>query len=89
MAVSANLLLDALSKQVPAQQTQIPTLCPLAPDAPLTAEPPLAYDAPLTSEPPLAHTTPLTSEPPLADLAPLTSEPTAPATAGGGDSAGF
>ncbi|TXS55191.1 hypothetical protein [Streptomyces sp. t39] len=84
MAASAQLLLDALSKQVPAQP-QPPTACPLAHDA----QPPLAYDVPLTSEPPLAHAAPLTSEPPLADLAPLTSEPTAPATAGGSDCAGF
>ncbi|MEU2431373.1 MULTISPECIES: hypothetical protein [Streptomyces] len=48
MAASAQLLLSALSKQVP---------------GPLTSEPPLADAAPLTSEPPLADATPLTSEP--------------------------
>ncbi|GAA4768618.1 MULTISPECIES: hypothetical protein [Streptomyces] len=92
MTASAQLLLDALSKQVPAQTP--PGACPFdhtAPtsyDAPLTSEPPLAYDVPLTSEPPLAHAAPLTSEPPLADIAPLTSEPTAPAMAGGIDGPG-
>ncbi|MGW7368198.1 hypothetical protein ACWGI8_33480 [Streptomyces sp. NPDC054841] len=48
MAASAQLLLSALSKQVP---------------GPLTSEPPLADAAPLTSEPPLAVAAPLTSEP--------------------------
>ncbi|MFE2018360.1 hypothetical protein ACFW9O_10005 [Streptomyces sp. NPDC059499] len=103
MPASAQLLLSALSKQVPS---------PTGPD-PLTSEPPLtevvplmiselpladvshlvgeqgfADDAPLTSEPPLADATPLTSEPPLAAVAPLTSEPTAPGTAGGMESPG-
>ncbi|MFD0429148.1 hypothetical protein ACFQ60_19315 [Streptomyces zhihengii] len=57
MAASAQLLLDALSKQVPAQP-QPPMTCPLA----LDAQPPLAYDVPLTSEP-RSRTPPLTSEP--------------------------
>jgi hypothetical protein len=48
VAASAQLLLSALSKQVP---------------GPLTSEPPLADAAPLTSEPPLAVAAPLTSEP--------------------------
>ncbi|MFE3328464.1 hypothetical protein [Streptomyces sp. NPDC059176] len=73
MAASAQLLLSALSKQVP---------------GPLTSEPPLADAAPLTSEPPLAEVAPLTSEPPLAYAVPLTSEPTAPGTAGGSESPG-
>ncbi|GGT59163.1 hypothetical protein [Streptomyces purpureus] len=55
MAASAQLLLSALSKQVPG---------PRADHAiPLTSEPPLADAAPLTSEPPLAEAAPLTSEP--------------------------
>ncbi|MGW1886436.1 hypothetical protein [Streptomyces sp. NPDC001970] len=54
MAASAQLLLSALSKQVPG-----PDLVP----GPLTSEPPLADAAPLTSEPPLADAAPLTSEP--------------------------
>lgn len=52
MAASAQLLLAALSKQVP------------GPDwGPLTSEPPLSDATPLTSEPPLTDATPLTSEP--------------------------
>ncbi|WP_267246599.1 hypothetical protein [Streptomyces sp. PR69] len=86
MAASANLLLSALSKQVPAPAAPaddaapgVTTPCPFEDTAPL---------APLTSEPPLAHATPLTSEPPLADIAPLTSEPTAYGAAGGASTPG-
>ncbi|WP_175411986.1 hypothetical protein [Streptomyces sp. TRM64462] len=58
MAASAQLLLDALCKQVPGQYPGT-----LAGEPPLTSEPPLADAAPLTSEPPLTDATPLTSEP--------------------------
>ncbi|MEV6260439.1 hypothetical protein AB0M42_06720 [Streptomyces sp. NPDC051784] len=100
MPASAQLLLSALSKQVPSHTDSDP----LAGDTsstvpPMISELPLDYvsdltgegvfaDAPLTSEPPLADATPLTSEPPLAAVAPLTSEPTAPGTAGGMESPG-
>ncbi|WP_031085271.1 hypothetical protein [Streptomyces sp. NRRL WC-3549] len=97
MPASAQLLLSALSKQVPSPAGPVATDAP-----PMISELPLAHVAhhlttgpaygetttvsgepPLTSEPPLADATPLTSEPPLAAVAPLTSEPTAPGTAGG------
>ncbi|MEU8676381.1 hypothetical protein [Streptomyces sp. NPDC048560] len=103
MPAAAQLLLSALSKQVPSPAgpsapTTEPHLTDLAP--PMISELPLADvshlsveaafadTAPLTSEPPLADATPLTSEPPLAAVAPLTSEPTAPGTAGGMESPG-
>lgn len=102
MPAAAQLLLSALSKQVPgpagpATPTTEPPLTELAP--PMISELPLADvshlgveafadTAPLTSEPPLADATPLTSEPPLAAVAPLTSEPTAPGTAGGMETPG-
>ncbi|MET7311986.1 MULTISPECIES: hypothetical protein [unclassified Streptomyces] len=75
MPAAAQLLLSALSKQVPDP-------------GPLTGEPAFADAIPLTSEPPLADATPLTSEPPLAVIAPLTSEPTAPGAAWGTESSG-
>ncbi|MEU9980259.1 hypothetical protein [Streptomyces sp. NPDC050856] len=75
MAASAQLLLSALSKQVPGPRAGVP---PLADPGP----------GPLTSEPPLADAAPLTSEPPLTDFTPLTSEPTAHGTAGGPESPG-
>ncbi|MGF1341531.1 hypothetical protein ACQSMD_15625 [Streptomyces flavovirens] len=97
MPASAQLLLSALSKQVPSPAGPVATDAP-----PMISELPLAHvsshptvepaftettspsgEPPLTSEPPLADATPLTSEPPLAAVAPLTSEPTAPGTAGG------
>jgi hypothetical protein len=100
---SAQLLLPALSKQVPSPTgpdplaggtpptTTAPPMIsglPLAHVSHLTGELAFADAAPLTSEPPLADATPLTSEPPLAATAPLTSEPTAPGTAGGMESPG-
>ncbi|MFF3951883.1 hypothetical protein ACFYY1_01610 [Streptomyces sp. NPDC001890] len=88
MPAAAQLLLSALSGQVPdatappgdaaPAPAPLPVLAPRS--GPLTSEPPLADAIPLTSEPPLADATPLTSEPPLAVNAPLTSEP---ATSGG------
>ncbi|MFE7772908.1 hypothetical protein ACFU5O_03220 [Streptomyces sp. NPDC057445] len=60
MAAPAQLLLPALSKQVP---------------GPLTSEPPLADAAPLTSEPPLAAAAPLTSEPTAPGMAGGTESP--------------
>ncbi|MEV2243907.1 hypothetical protein [Streptomyces sp. NPDC049970] len=102
MPASAQLLLSALSKQVPSPKASgsvsgKTSWTATAP--PMISELPLSYvsdltgetgfaDAPLTSEPPLADATPLTSEPPLAAVAPLTSEPTAPGTAGGMESPG-
>nr|WP_202446239.1 hypothetical protein [Streptomyces sp. SID4941] len=93
---SAQLLLSALSKQVPGPVPAPATAPPMISELPLahvshhlTGEPGPAEtttptgEPPLTSEPPLADATPLTSEPPLAAVAPLTSEPTAPGTAGG------
>ncbi|MET7647349.1 hypothetical protein ABZS83_27725 [Streptomyces sp. NPDC005426] len=76
MPAAAQLLLSALSPQVPGPARLI-SVSPAAFGAPgpLTSEAPLADAIPLTSEPPLADATPLTSEPPLAVLAPLTSEP--------------
>ncbi|WP_228975082.1 hypothetical protein [Streptomyces sp. DH12] len=71
MAASAQLLLTALSKQVPGPSPR-PVFCP--------------FSGPLTSEPPLADAAPLTSEPPIYDATPLTSEPTARGTAGGPES---
>ncbi|MFJ8859781.1 hypothetical protein ACIRD8_15245 [Streptomyces sp. NPDC102451] len=103
MPASAQLLLSALSKQVPSPMDPDPLAhdtsptftappmiseLPLADVSHLTGEPAFADSAPLTSEPPLADATPLTSEPPLAAVAPLTSEPTAPGTAGGMESPG-
>ncbi|MFI8005732.1 hypothetical protein [Streptomyces sp. NBC_00178] len=101
MPASAQLLLSALSKQVPSLMDCDPPAAENSPTPvpPMISELPLAYvsdltaeaafaDAPLTSEPPLADATPLTSEPPLAAVAPLTSEPTAPGTAGGMESPG-
>ncbi|MFV0129873.1 hypothetical protein ACLGI4_19560 [Streptomyces sp. HMX112] len=75
MAASAQLLLSALSQQVPAPRAGVPPLVGPGP-------------GPLTSEPPLADAAPLTSEPPLTDFTPLTSEPTAHGTAGGPESPG-
>ncbi|WP_149181406.1 hypothetical protein [Streptomyces sp. TRM49041] len=71
MAASAQLLLSALSKQVPGQ---------------IHGHAPAMISGPLTSEPPLADAAPLTSEPPLTDATPLTSEPTARGMAGGPES---
>ena len=103
MPASAQLLLSALSKQVPnltgpeplaGGTAPAPTAPPMISELPLAdvshlaGEPVFADAAPLTSEPPLADATPLTSEPPLAAVAPLTSEPTAPGTAGGMESPG-
>ena len=103
MPASAQLLLSALSKQVPSPTGPAPLTrgkspalttppmisgLPLADVSHLTGEPAFTDSAPLTSEPPLADATPLTSEPPLAAVAPLTSEPTAPGTAGGMESPG-
>ncbi|MEU1124302.1 hypothetical protein ABZ371_12215 [Streptomyces sp. NPDC005899] len=103
MPASAQLLLSALSKQVPSPAGPVvssgerPTAGaapwmiseqPLAHVSHQAGEPASADAAPLTSEPPLADATPLTSEPPLAAVAPLTSEPTAPGTAGGLESPG-
>ncbi|MGH4028332.1 hypothetical protein ACQB60_05270 [Actinomycetota bacterium Odt1-20B] len=90
MAASANLLLDALSKQtelsaVPLQVSAMP-LRVSDPDSGLDGSCSCGcLEPPLTSEPPLADAAPLTSEPPLADAAPLTSEPTATGTASGLD----
>lgn len=81
MAASAQLLLTALSKQVPDQ------LAGQVPGPAFPADLPAA-GTPLTSEPPLADATPLTSEPALTDFTPLTSEPTAHRTAGGPESPG-
>ncbi|MFE5241999.1 MULTISPECIES: hypothetical protein [unclassified Streptomyces] len=90
MPASAQLLLSALSKQVPsptgpgprARETYTTTAPPMISELPLadvshlTGEPAFADDASsLTIEPPL------TSEPPLADATPLTSEPPLAATA--------
>ncbi|MEV0023851.1 hypothetical protein AB0H45_16800 [Streptomyces atroolivaceus] len=84
MPASAQLLLSALSKQVPSPTgpdllagEKSPTLTtppmiselPLADVSHLIGAPAFADSAPLLSEPPL------TSEPPLADATPLTSEP--------------
>ncbi|GAA1354610.1 hypothetical protein [Streptomyces beijiangensis] len=82
MAASAQLLLSALSKQVPEPST--PSL-PDFPDLPEYADlcTTSSMELPLTSEPPLSDAAPLTSEPPLADVTPLTSEPTAYGTAAG------
>ncbi|WP_030790999.1 hypothetical protein [Streptomyces sp. NRRL S-920] len=101
MAASANLLLSALSKQVPALTEETPALSARVP-APVrypgqVSSPDSGLDGscscgclepPLTSEPPLADAAPLTSEPPLADAAPLTSEPTSAGMASGLDSMG-
>ncbi|MER7723332.1 hypothetical protein [Streptomyces sp. NPDC096323] len=93
MPAAAQLLLSALSKQVP-DQVPGPASFISAPPAtlstpgPLTSEGPLADAIPLTSEPPLADATPLTSEPPLAVLAPLTSEPAVSGSARGMESPG-
>ncbi|MDK0519491.1 hypothetical protein [Streptomyces sp. ML-6] len=80
MPAAAQLLLSALSGQVPSPAAPPADPVPDAGPGPLTSEPPLGDAIPLTSEPPLADVTPLTSEPPLAVNAPLTSEP---ATSGG------
>ncbi|MFF8290620.1 hypothetical protein ACF068_15515 [Streptomyces sp. NPDC016309] len=88
MAASAQLLLSALSKQVPGPAPVAdrhdtghgPGFCAL------TGLP--AVGTPLTSEPPLAGAAPLTSEPALTDFTPLTSEPTAHRAAGGPESPG-
>ncbi|MFF1835671.1 hypothetical protein ACFVXE_15900 [Streptomyces sp. NPDC058231] len=87
MPAAAQLLLSALSKQLP-EPSPFGDGLTSADAIPLTSEPPLFDATPLTSEPPLADATPLTSEPPLTVLAPLTSEPTAPGTAGGTESPG-
>ncbi|MEU1473131.1 hypothetical protein ABZ434_33580 [Streptomyces sp. NPDC005761] len=89
MPAAAQLLLSALSKQVPGPAPLISAL-PATPGTPgpLTSEAPLADAIPLTSEPPLADATPLTSEPPLAVLAPLTSEPASSGSARGMESPG-
>ncbi|ORT61729.1 hypothetical protein [Streptomyces sp. CB03238] len=88
MAASAQLLLTALSKQVPGPApVSDPPATGLGPGyCPLTGLP--AAGTPLTSEPPLADAAPLTSEPALTDFTPLTSEPTAHRTAGGPESPG-
>ncbi|MGV9880860.1 hypothetical protein [Streptomyces sp. NPDC003006] len=85
MAAAANLLLSALSKQVPAPFSgQVSS-----PDSGLNGSCSCGcLEPPLTSEPPLADAAPLTSEPPLTDAAPLTSEPTATGMASGLDSMG-
>ncbi|MEU1015560.1 hypothetical protein [Streptomyces sp. NPDC005898] len=102
MAASANLLLSALSKQVPAVRRPGPVPLQVSRPAPKAlalqvSGPDSGLDGscscgclepPLTSEPPLADAAPLTSEPPLADAAPLTSEPTATGMASGLDSSG-
>ncbi|MFD7864972.1 hypothetical protein [Streptomyces sp. NPDC057682] len=75
MPAAAQLLLSALSPQVPDSPPLISASPATVVPSPLTSEAPLADAIPLTSEPPLADATPLTSEPPLAVLAPLTSEP--------------
>jgi hypothetical protein len=79
VAASAQLLLSALSQQVPA-----PAL-PDFPDLPEYADlcTTSSMELPLTSEPSFSDAAPLTSEPPLADVTPLTSEPTAYGTAAG------
>ncbi|MEU6127075.1 hypothetical protein [Streptomyces sp. NPDC047123] len=77
MAASANLLLDAFSKQVSHPDSGLDGSCSCG-----------CLELPLTSEPPLADYTPLTSEPPLADAAPLTSEPTSTGMASGLDYSG-
>lgn len=89
MPAAAQLLLSALSKQVPVP-AQFISASPatLSTPGPLTSEAPLADAIPLTSEPPLADATPLTSEPPLAVLAPLTSEPAFSGSARGMESPG-
>ncbi|MCS0638579.1 hypothetical protein NX801_23550 [Streptomyces sp. LP05-1] len=91
MPASAQLLMSALSKQVPGVPG-IPAPAPApspvsaryvssAPATPGAGEPagePSLADllpAPVTGEPAFTDTAPLTSEPPLADAAPLTSEP--------------
>lgn len=80
MPAPAQLLLSALSKQVPSPEDS----APLTSELPLTeiAEiPPMISELPLTElpqptgEPAFADAAPLTSEPPLADATPLTSEP--------------
>ncbi|GAA2478155.1 hypothetical protein [Streptomyces gobitricini] len=88
MAASAQLLLSALSKQVPgpASAADLPVTGYGPGFCPLTGLP--AAGTPLTSEPPLADAAPLTSEPALTDFTPLTSEPTAHRTAGGPESPG-
>lgn len=86
MPAAAQLLLSALTKQVP-EPAPLISACP-ATAGPLTSEAPLADAIPLTSEPPLADATPLTSEPPLAVLAPLTSEPASSGSAWGMESPG-
>lgn len=92
MPAAAQLLLSALTPQVPGALTeQVPVPAPLISacpatvpgSGPLTSEAPLADAIPLTSEPPLADATPLTSEPPLAVLALLTSEPASSGSARG------
>ncbi|WP_299527505.1 hypothetical protein [uncultured Streptomyces sp.] len=102
MPAAAQLLLSALSKQVPGPAGPAPLTSelprtvvsrpisgpPLTEAALLTGAAFAADLAPLTSEPPLADATPLTSEPPLAVAAPLTSEPAAPGAAGGMESPG-
>ncbi|MCX5140276.1 MULTISPECIES: hypothetical protein [unclassified Streptomyces] len=88
MPAAAQLLLSALSKQVPGPAPLISASPATVCSGPLTSEAPLADAIPLTSEPPLADATPLTSEPPLAVLAPLTSEPASSGSARGMESPG-
>ncbi|MEU1146511.1 hypothetical protein ACFYO9_16115 [Streptomyces sp. NPDC005863] len=98
MTASANLLLSALSKQVPypdgavyPDQLSYPDRLSFPdqvshPDSGLDGSCSCGcIEPPLTSEPPLADAAPLTSEPPLADAAPLTSEPTSTGMASGLD----
>ncbi|MBT2505267.1 hypothetical protein J7I98_05015 [Streptomyces sp. ISL-98] len=81
---AAQLLLSALSKQVPGPTTAYDAMHAGYDYASYDyAEPLLTTEPPLTSEPPMADAAPLTSEPPMADAAPLTSEPTAHGTASG------
>lgn len=64
MPAAAQLLLSALTQQVPGALTPGPA--PLISACPATVPGP----GPLTSEAPLADAIPLTSEPPLADATP-------------------
>uniref|UniRef100_UPI004040031A hypothetical protein n=1 Tax=Streptomyces sp. DSM 41634 TaxID=3448656 RepID=UPI004040031A len=77
MPAAAQLLLSALSQQVPAQADPAPLTSglPLADVAHLISGPPLADISLLLGESSFADAAPLTSEPPLADATPLTSEP--------------
>ncbi|MEU1483554.1 hypothetical protein [Streptomyces sp. NPDC005752] len=84
MPASAQLLLSALSKQVPSPTGHDPlagkasphfTAPPMISELPLADVSHLIGESTFTDSAPLISEPPLTSEPPLADATPLTSEP--------------